>query len=159
MIEKKNILLLTSVYPSEDVLNQTPVVHYFAREWIKMGHRVIVIHSISTFPFFYYKVINYFGQWITNFVGSRVNLKKLDKDIRYYLDDVLIFRFPLLKYVPHGKYSNIIIKSLLKKIVEAINNENFLPDIIIGHWINPQLELIYNLKKKYKSKTCLVLHD
>lgn len=42
-----NILLLTTIYPepaSYGIINDTKVVHYFAREWVKMGHRVVVFH-------------------------------------------------------------------------------------------------------------------
>lgn len=34
----KRILVLTPVYPAQDIpKTDTPVVHYFTREWVKMG--------------------------------------------------------------------------------------------------------------------------
>ena len=48
-----NILILTSIYPQEDDeenVGVTPVVKYFAREWIKAGHNIIVIHNSSRYP-------------------------------------------------------------------------------------------------------------
>ena len=42
-----NILLLTTIYPepsSYGIEGDTNVVHYFAREWVKLGHRVVVLH-------------------------------------------------------------------------------------------------------------------
>ena len=37
----KNILVLSHVYPGAGVPDTfTPVVHYFVKEWIKMGYNV-----------------------------------------------------------------------------------------------------------------------
>ena len=43
------ILLMTTVYPRNDVqktTTATKVIHYFASEWKKMGHQVLVINLI-----------------------------------------------------------------------------------------------------------------
>ena len=40
------IFLLTSVYPSSQApTGTTPVVHYFAKEWVAAGHDVHVFHT------------------------------------------------------------------------------------------------------------------
>lgn len=46
-----NILILASEYPYEKDTNadRTKVVGYFAKEWVKQGHRVIAIVDSSTF--------------------------------------------------------------------------------------------------------------
>ena len=50
-----NIFVISSIYPSRYVSKgTTPVVHYFAKEWVKMGHDVHVFHTESCFPAFYY---------------------------------------------------------------------------------------------------------
>jgi len=41
---KKNILLFTTIYPAADLKYGTSAVHYFTREWVKMGYDVKVIH-------------------------------------------------------------------------------------------------------------------
>jgi len=46
------ILVLTSVYPQPDddkYTGVTPVVHYYAKEWAKAGHDVLVIHNANKF--------------------------------------------------------------------------------------------------------------
>ena len=50
-IEKKQILVLTPIYPADDIpKGWTPVVHYFAREWVKQGYEVHVINYVANFP-------------------------------------------------------------------------------------------------------------
>ena len=47
----KRILVLTPVYPAQDIPETyTPVVHYFIREWVKMGYDVRVVHYVANFP-------------------------------------------------------------------------------------------------------------
>lgn len=48
----KNVLLITSIYPrlDSDDNEGTPVCHYFARDWVKLGYRVIVVHTQSVLP-------------------------------------------------------------------------------------------------------------
>ena len=46
------ILVLTSIYPQPDddkTAGVTPVVHYFAKEWARQGHDVMVIHNANKF--------------------------------------------------------------------------------------------------------------
>jgi len=46
----KNILILTPIYPAPDIpKTETPVVHYFTREWVKIGYNVRVIHYVLNF--------------------------------------------------------------------------------------------------------------
>ena len=47
----KKILMITSVYPGEGTPKSfTPVVHYFTKEWVKMGYdvRELAFYEIST---------------------------------------------------------------------------------------------------------------
>lgn len=46
-----NILVISHVYPGGGTPQSfTPVVHYFAREWVKQGHKVIVVNLSTYFP-------------------------------------------------------------------------------------------------------------
>ena len=41
------ILVITTFYPHperKDLLRDTSAVHYIAREWVKQGHQVTVLH-------------------------------------------------------------------------------------------------------------------
>ena len=45
-----NILILTNIYPGPGMeKDNTPVVHYFTREWVNQGHNVRVIHYPANF--------------------------------------------------------------------------------------------------------------
>ena len=48
--EVNNILIMTSQYKNPLAKYETPVVHYYALEWMKMGFNVNVIHYQSVFP-------------------------------------------------------------------------------------------------------------
>lgn len=49
----KNILVITPLYPADDLQKEnTPVVHYFTRQWVRMGYNVVVIHYPYNFPKF-----------------------------------------------------------------------------------------------------------
>ena len=52
-----NILVITTIYPEPDdgvLAPTTPVVHNFAKEWVKMGHKVMAIHNSNKFPLPFY---------------------------------------------------------------------------------------------------------
>ena len=47
------ILVITTFYPHpgrKDLLRDTSAVHYIAREWVKQGHQVTVLHSSRSIP-------------------------------------------------------------------------------------------------------------
>ena len=48
---KQRILLITNIYsdPDINILNKTDVCHYFAKEWVKMGHEVKVIYNYTIY--------------------------------------------------------------------------------------------------------------
>ena len=52
-----NILVITQMYSQPDDVGDnkpTKTVNYFAKEWIAMGHKVVVMHCPSKFPYIYY---------------------------------------------------------------------------------------------------------
>ena len=70
---KKNILVLTPIYPSEDgVKGSTPVVHYFVKEWQKLGYNVVVINSKATYPSIFYNLPKPIYKYVEKYFGSAV---------------------------------------------------------------------------------------
>lgn len=124
-----------------------------------MGHQVRVVHNIVSFPRIVYFFASFFKSIIASKLGTKINFKKVKLDLRYQIDGVEVLRFPMFKYLPHGRYPNKEIEKQINKIRIANEKDGFRPDIIIGHWTNPQLELLPKLKKLYNSKTCLIFHD
>ena len=157
MSDEKKILVLTSIFPADDLPKTfTPVVYYFVKEWIKMGYSVRVIHNLSIFPVFYYKVASKIIDFITSVTGTTIPLQCLNKVCRYFYNDVEVIRIPLFKFIPHYKFSTQEIEKNINQILEYNQRDGFIPDIILGHWGNPQLEMLALLKEYYKCKLSLV---
>jgi len=154
------ILLLTTVYPSYDIniLNNTSVCHYFAREWVKMGHTVKVIYSYPIYIRILHWIASIFESQIAKVSNSTVQSIRLSKDDCYEMEGVRVERYPLFKPLPHGKYLCKSIIRQIDKIIKSNETELFVPDIIVGHFHHPNLEIVSRLKDVYNVPTCLVLH-
>ena len=156
-----HILVLTSIYPqSDDDENAgiTSVVHYFAREWVASGNNVMVIHNANKYPRCLYLLPISILNKINAIIGMVIPKNCQRKNLVTEKDGIKIFRIPLLKIIPKGKFFEFQIKNQFKKIVEIINECNFIPDVVIGHWENPQIPLLSMLKQNYGCKTALVFH-
>lgn len=156
-----NIAYLTSEYKDISLGNKdkfTSISNTFAKEWVKQGHNVIVIHNASCFPKFIYMIPDNVKGYFENKFGFMWGSYDSVKYKEYVQDDVQIFRIPIKKYIPHRSPSKSSIKSQVSVIRQIFTENNFTPDVIIGQWISPQMEIIYNLKDVYKCKTSVVLH-
>ena len=157
-MEKKKILVLTSIYPADDIPSaSTPVVHYFTKEWVKMGYDVRVINYVPDFPALMYAVLAPFQKMLSSKEGYTVRTYAV-KDKEYELDSVKVARFVLKKYKPHSKFSETQLSKAYNKSVEYCDNNQFHPDFIISHWANPQLKMMSMLKEHYRAKSCYVAH-
>lgn len=155
----KNILLLSTIYPLPTKDNQgTPVCHYFTREWVKMGYNVRVVHYQTVYPAPFYWIARLNRKKIAARTGAVVYTER-DKGGTYQMDGVPVKRIPLFKPIPHGGYTNCTIKKSIKTIVDWLDADAFKPDVIIGHFPNPQIEVVNLLHEYYpQSKTCIVMH-
>lgn len=159
---EKNILVLTTLYPSQDIniSNNTNVVHYFAREWVKMGYNV---HVVFNYPI-YLKVLHGIAGFMKNTLASKFNTSVtatyIDKDYEYEMEGVKIIRMPLFKPFPHYKVPHKNIDKQIDKIVGYCSKENFFPNAIVAHNFYPHLEMVNRLKKEYypNAKSCVVVH-
>lgn len=157
-----NILVLTNLYPYEKDNNPdiTKVVSYFAREWVKQGHNVVVVISSSSFPQIYYTV----GKHMQKFISEHYCIAAAPNPIwtEYFeFDDmgVKAINMPMQKIVPKGKYLDIQFRNQIKKIINKLKEMNFVPDVVTGHWANPQMRLVSELAEHYNVKSALVLHS
>ena len=155
-----NILLMTNSMkqPDDTYSGKTDVVFYFAKEWAKAGHRVVVIHSETKFPIVYYlvpkSIISKMQRkkfFIVPSIASRKKLKREESGIH-------IYRIPMLKIIPHSGFTERQYKSQIKLVSEYLEELDFIPDVITGHWLEPQLRLIHELGNKYQAKTGFVIH-
>lgn len=153
------ILVLTPSYPGEGVQKaDTPVVHYFAREWVEIGADVRVVHYPVNFPSFINIAAKPFRSLIEAKEGSEIRTWNLDER-EFVVDGVKVKRIPLVKYLPHTRYGKKQISSALYKTINYLEQEDFEPDVITSHWVNPQYEIMHYLKSHYGCKTCYIAHD
>lgn len=155
----KNILFLTTMYP-DGIRRGTKVCHYFTYEWSKMGYNVLVINYRSMFPPIYTTVASWFPKLAERFVGNDVEMDRNMECNFHEEDGIPVYSTPIFKYIPHGKYPKRSIDKKLQELQTIMKDRQFVPDMIIGHFYNPQLELINRLKSFYPdAPTCLVLHE
>lgn len=153
-----NILILSNIYPSNDSeQTNTKVVHYFARKLAK-EHNVHVIFNNTTYLQIFYYIASIFRMWISSHVGFLVQTKAAKNDYIYDLEGVKVHRFSISKKIPHTTFSKKELEKQIIKIENSLKKENFKPELIISHWINPQLPIMLSLKEIYQSKTCLIIH-
>ena len=154
-----NILLVSTIYPLPEGNKGTPVCHYFTREWVKMGYNVRVIHIQAIFPIFFYWLARIARNRIASKTGAVVYTHRDDKPVCYEMDDVPVCRIPIYKPIPHGSFSRKSIRNAIRDIALRNLEIKFAPDVIIGHFPNPQIEMLSLLKNVYPmAKTCVVMH-
>jgi glycosyltransferase involved in cell wall biosynthesis len=126
-----------------------------------MGHEVKVIHYRSVFPTLFYFIARLFKTLIKKiFKTDFIPFHKLKSAIHYEMDGVKITSEPIFKLVPHIRFSNSVINRKTKKIVKDNQESNFIPDAVIGHFLNPQLQIFNSLRNFYpKIKFSLVFHE
>lgn len=156
-----NILLVTQIYPEPDDgkgYEATRTVEYFAREWVKAGHKVVVIHCPSRFPFFYYTM----PRFLKNQIGKRTRILiptwSSAKPIGREEYGIRIYREPMTKWIPSQAYSKQAMENQCRKIKERLNEIGFKPDLIAGHFSNPSTELVGRLSESYQAMSSIVFH-
>lgn len=159
----KNILVLTREYSCKVRKNDrmTMVVAEFAEQWAKENNVLVIVNS-ARFPSFYYFFLGLAKGLIAKLYGkdaSLLNDRSLDKPFEFNDGPIKVYNLPRLKFFPHAPYFRFQLKKQVKEIERILSDNQFVPDIIDGHWISPQLDLIQMLKEHYgEAKTALVLH-
>ena len=154
-----NILFLTTMYP-DSIRPVTPVCHYYTKEWAKKGHHVEVITLRSMFPPIFTIMAGLFPGLARKIVGNHVEMDRDMSIVTLEKDGVFVNSMPIFKYIPHGKYPKKSINKAVGNILEILKEKNVVPDVIIGHFYNPCMEIILDLKKFFpNAKTSLVFHD
>lgn len=156
-----NLLVLTSIYPQPDDeknIGVTPVVKYFCEEWVKQGHNVLVIHNSSYYPKLFYLLPDNIIKKTNSKFGIVIPNKNQSKILNTTCKGVRCYRLPMLKIIPKSIYTEKQVASQFDKIESIIFGDGFKPDIIIGHWENPQIQLIAKMKERWNIKSSLVFH-
>lgn len=156
-----NILVITQMFSQPDDVGDnkpTKTVNYFVKEWVAMGHKVVVMHCPSKFPLALYllptAVKEMFARRISTMVpplASRKNLVREENGAKVY-------RIPMLKMKPGQAYSAAAMARQSKKIIRILDGIGFRPDLVAGHFANPSTELVANVADHYKAKSSMVFH-
>ena len=149
------------MYPQPDDYGDnkvTKTVEYFAKEWVNFGNEVMVIHCSSRFPILLYlipkKIKNTFAYKTSTIIPPLSSIKSIERT-EY---GIRVIRLPMFKLLPGRPYSSRAIDKAKKQIAKILNNYEFIPDLIVGHFANPSLELVAKLGQKYNCKTSIVFH-
>ena len=156
-----NILVITQMYSQPDDIGEnkpTKTVNYFVKEWVAMGHNVIVMHCPSKFPLILYMLPEKVKERFAGRISTMVPPIESRKALKREENGATVYRFPMLKVIPGQGYSPSAMKKQSQKIIRTLEKELFVPDIVVGHFANPSLELVAILADHYNSKSSIVFH-
>lgn len=153
------IIVITPVYPSMNAtMGTTPVVHYFTREWAKEGHDVVVFHLEVDYPSIVLRAIKLFEKKIYSVIGFPPPTKK-PTPYDEVVDCVRVVHMPIRKFIRSDRFKRKYVEIIYHKIVAYLKDRGN-PDLIIGHWDSPQIELLNLLKKDYPlARNAIVFHS
>ena len=149
------------MYPCDNIriLNNTSVCHYFAKEWREMGFNVRVIFCYHCYPDYFYPLLRIMAKTLANKSGVGVMTKNSKEIYNYELDGIKVSRIPIRKNRPGGSFPTKEIKRVTDEITETIRREGYVPDVILGHFLHPAIDLISRLKQHYPNAlTAVSLH-
>lgn len=149
----KKILLITPLYPIPTKDSRiTPVCHFFAREWKKMGYDIISVHLQPVHIWMWHLAVRLIGNY-----GSKTSYPhKLRKIEHYTMDKVPVYRIPIYQLTPHFQFSRKSVDKFVRDVVTELEKLDFVPDIIVGHCMAPHIIPVLN--EKYHAKTVMVAH-
>lgn len=140
------ILLITTLYPTDKDQSRKDIsfaLHYFAKDWMKMGHEVKVIKVLPVYP----AIFNYFKNSSSQLTNGQ-----------FELEGVKVNRIAISK-IPRIDYFQKDIKKIFNRILLEINNTKDRPDIILCHMINPSIYISKMLKEEFNLPLVLTIHQ
>lgn len=139
------IVVITNLYPayiSQLASENTQVVHFFSREWVKQGHQVEVFAIWPYYPTFF------------SFLPGGRRRQKYSFEETFILDGVQITRIPFEKF-PRLLCSERAFSGASETILEHMKSR---PDVVICHRMDPSAPIAAEVGKRLGVKYLLVLH-
>lgn len=155
------ILILTAVYPRPDAPERstaTKVIQYFAAEWQKSGHEVVVVHTVNRLMRPIYHLPKGIKAKIKAKTGFEVPDRTIIKRADYVVDGIPVLRRGLFKLIPQRLHSRSAVLRAAKDIHGSLVAMGFAPDLIVGHWASPNAQLLAALRAYYSCPNALVFH-
>lgn len=152
------ILLITPLYPIPSPDNKaSSVCHFFARQWVREGREVAVVHMQPVYSRPWYLLVRFFGRQLENWAGGgNFYTSGLRKSESYLMDGVKVYRVPIYKPTPHGRFGRRAFSKFRNEVLSLLERDGFMPDVITGH-MTP-LETVPSLNAAFGAGTCLVMH-
>ncbi len=149
------ILVITPHFPTFDIFSKrsedprTKFLYDYAVEWVKQGHKILVIHTIPKFPAFF--------PWVVRVIdsipgGNRLQLKRFVQNqatVQYsdYVNNgIHIIRVPVPKYIPHREYFQTHMQKLKLQVDIRLKSINWVPDLILSDFLTPSLSVACHAK-------------
>lgn len=155
-----NILFITPMWHEEATPHDAKVCNYFVDDWIKQGHKVVIVHYRSSFPSLYMKIAKMFPAVSKMICGDNTYVNETVDEYIYDYKGHVVYSIPIFKYIPHGSFADATLDKQAKSLNEKLSLINFTPDVIIGHFCNPTIGIINRIKPSFpEAKTALVLHE
>ena len=156
-----NILVISQMYSQPDDAGDnkpTKTVNYFVKEWVAMGHNVVVMHCPSKFPLVLYLLPTAIKEKFAGRISTMVPPIESRKELEREENGAIVYRLPMLKMKPGQAYSAFAMRRQAAKIEKKLQEISFIPDLVIGHFANPSLELVTDVAEHYKAKSSIVFH-
>lgn len=157
-----NILLLTQIYPEpddRDGYRPTRTCEYFAKEWVRAGHDVLVVHCQTRFPFVYYLIPDKFINFSLKNSYALIPAKSSRKELFREEYGIKVCRLPMYKLMPSVPFSKREMTKHVKKILNLCSVKKFKPEIVMGHFVNPCFELTSRVGSELNVRTSFVFHN
>lgn len=155
-----NILFLTNIYthPEIPLYGSTKVCEYFIHEWKGHGHNIKVVYNYIIYPKLFHLIAKKYSTFLGNYFPTVINSEYYNESFEYEYDDIKVLLNPIFKLFPKYKFSNPSLSNASNKILDWLNKWNFKPDIIIGHFLHPNIELLPILSQSLNCKCAIILH-
>lgn len=156
----KKILMVTNIFPIPDIslMNSTFVCYYFAKEWAKMGHEVVVAYNYGIYASVLHLLAHFFEKKISSVFPTVINKKRFTKKKQYELGGIKVILLPCYKFLPKIPFPKRTIERQVWEIQKLNRELGFQPDIIVGHFLHPSLEIVSSLRTVYNARTAIILH-
>ncbi len=155
------LLVITQIYPQPDDEGDdkpTRTVEYFAREWVNDGHNVLVIHCPSRFPTMFYFIPSWLRNWVSKKTNTFIPTFSSTRIIKRKEFGIRVIRHPLFKLFPGMAYSKKRISNYSDSLCKYLDKHEFVPDVVLGHFANPSLEIVANVAEYYNARSSIVFH-
>lgn len=154
------ILFITPMWYEEVTPHDAKVCNYFVDDWIKQGHKVVIVHYRSSFPTLFLKVANMLPALRKRICGDNTYVNEAVKETTFSYKGCVAFSIPIFKYVPHGSFRKGVLDKEAKALLKKLESIQFTPDAIIGHFCNPTIGIINRIKPSFpEAKSAVVLHE